>query len=218
MLVLAGVVAGGLVLAALVRHQLAEPPATHGGERQTHAGPTTVSILPGLPGITIRGDPLYARNDPWKAYLANERTCPGGEELDLPLAEQAQVMVCLVNYARRRRGLEPVATNGLLNQTSLLKAGKIERCRDFNHDACGEDAALDARAAGYRGAWGENLFIAEGTWGAPRPALDGWLNSDGHRENLFQPAWRLQGIAVMKIARFGDDRNVTLWVNQFGTL
>jgi hypothetical protein len=48
------------------------------------------------------------------------------------------------------------------------------------------------------------------------PALDGWLNSPHHRENLFRPEWRTQGIAVQKIAKFGRDRNMTLWVNQFG--
>ena len=53
-------------------------------------------------------------------------------------------------------------------------------------------------------------------YGAPRPSLDGWLNSPGHRENLFRPEWRTQGIAVEKVERFGQDRNMTLWVNQFG--
>jgi len=208
-------IVGGLVIAAVVQHQL-ERPAAYGGERQTHSGSSTLSILPGLPAITIHGDPLYGPDDPWKSYLADERTCPGGEDLGRALAQQAQTMVCLVNFARRRRGLGPVVTTDILNGTSLLKAERIERCRDFNHDACGEDAALETRAAGFLDAWGENLFIAEGAWGAPRPALDGWLNSDGHRENLFRPGWRTQGIAVMKIARFGDERDVTLWVNQFG--
>ena len=28
--------------------------------------------------------------------------------------------------------------------------------------------------------------------------------------------WRTQGIAVEKVKKFGQDRNMTLWVNQFG--
>jgi uncharacterized protein YkwD len=47
--------------------------------------------------------------------------------------------------------------------------------------------------------------------------MDGWLNSRGHRENLFRAEWRTQGIAVQRLARFGRDRDMTLWVNQFGT-
>ena len=142
---------------------------------------------------------------------------PGGERTDLPLAEQANVMVCLVNYARAKRGLAKLWPVALLNGTSLAKADRIVRCEEFKHAACGDDPAIDARAAGYVGAFGENLYIADGRWGAPRVAIDGWLNSPGHRENLFRPQWRTQGIAVETIARFGDYRNAALWVNQFGT-
>ena len=70
-------------------------------------------------------------------------------------------------------GPQPVIPVAVLNLPSGQKAGKIIRCTDFNHDACGEDAAADARAAGYYGAWGENLYIAEGRYGSPRVALDG---------------------------------------------
>ena len=46
--------------------------------------------------------------------------------------------------------------------------------------------------------------------------VDGWLNSPGHRATLFRAEWRTQGIAVEKVKKFGQDRNMTLWVNQFG--
>ena len=214
-LILVGVF-GGLLIAGGLQAMSRGPAASYGGEQQTHRGAAKISILPGLPGISIGGDALYAKNDPWKAYLADDSTCPGGEKDDAPLGEQANTMECLVNYARRKRGLEPVATVGFLNESSLAKARRIVRCLDFNHDACGEAPEADVRALGYRGAWGENLFIAGGRYGAPRPSLDGWLNSPGHRENLFAPEWRLQGIAVQKMEKFGRDRNMTLWVNQFG--
>ena len=132
-------------------------------------------------------------------------------------SSRPSTMVCLVDFARRQRVLQPVAVADFLNRASLAKGHKIARCADFQHDACGADAAADVRALGYRGAWGENLFIAGGPYGAPRPSLDGWLNSPEHRENLFRPEWPLQGVAVEKIARFGRDRDMTVWVSQFGT-
>lgn len=214
---LVAAILAGVVVAALLLWRSEGDPARYAGTSHTRAGDVKISILPGLPGITIHGDPLYAKDDPWRAYLADERTCPGGERHDAPLQEQAQTMVCLVNFARERRGLEPVTTVALLNRTSILKAEKIVRCRDFDHSACGTDPAADATAAGYLGAWGENLYIAGGRFGSPRVAMDGWLNSRGHRENLFRPEWRTQGIAVQRLARFGRDRDMTLWVNQFGT-
>ena len=126
-------------------------------------------------------------------------------------------MVCLVNFARAKRGLARLWPVGLLNDSSLAKADKIVRCREFEHAACGDDPAADVRSAGYVRAFGENLYIAGGRWGAPRVALDGWLNSPGHRENLFRPEWRTQGIAIEKLDRFGDYRDAALWVNQFGS-
>jgi hypothetical protein len=38
-------------------------------------------VFPGGPGITVEG-PLYAPRDPWKRWLADESTCPGGERTD----------------------------------------------------------------------------------------------------------------------------------------
>ena len=168
MLIVVGVVAG-LLLAGALQAMTKGSAATYGGEQSSHQGATKISLLPGSPGSASAATALYAKNDPWKAYLADEQTCPGGEELDAPLAEQANTMVCLVNYARRKRGLQPVATVGVLNQSSLAKANRIVRCLDFNHNACGEAPEADIRALGYNGAWGENLFISGGPYGAPRP-------------------------------------------------
>ena len=215
-LIVVGVVAG-LLLAGWV-HKMAEgSPAMYEGNPETRSGDTKISILPGLPEITLHGDPLVASDDPWRAYLADEKSCPGSERTDLPLIGQADTMVCLVNFARRQRQLHRVATVAVLNASSLAKASEIVRCRHFAHEPCGEDAAADAREAGYGGAWGENLYIAEGRFGAPLAAIDGWLNSPGHRANLFRPEWRTQGLAVQKLDRFGNERDVTLWVNHFGT-
>jgi uncharacterized protein YkwD len=176
-----------------------------------------LTILPGLPGLTIREGSLYPPNDPWKSYLAGEQTCPGAERTDLPLTEQANIMICLINYARQQRGLSSLVPGSLLNETSLEKADKIVRCSDFAHNACGDDPAADVRAANYYGSWGENLYLGEGRLGAPRVALDGWLNSPEHRENLFNPSWRCEGIAVITAPKVGTYSDVTVWVNQFGT-
>ena len=206
----------GLVIAGGAVKVLRGAQPTFEGHKRTGIGDTRISLLPGTPSLTLRREALYWPDDRWKAYLAPEQQCPGGERTDLPLAEQAEVMVCLVNYARARRGLVRLTPVGLLNDTSLAKAARIVRCNEFKHAACGDEPDTDARAAGYMGAFGENLYIADGRWRAPRVALDGWLNSPGHRENLFRPQWRTQGIAVETIPRFGDYRDAALWVNQFG--
>ncbi len=206
----------GLVVVALAFTLTRAPRPAPGSEERTVQGDLRLRLLPGLPAITLRHESLYWPNDRWTRYLASEQTCPGGERTDLPLAEQADVMVCLIAYARKQRGLQPLVTVAILNDSSVAKVGRIVGCRQFEHTACGSEPDSDLRAAGYRGAFGENLYIGSGRLGAPRVALDGWLNSPGHRENLFRPEWRAQGLAVRTVDRFGEYRHATLWVNQFG--
>jgi len=215
-LLVAAVIAG-LVLAGGALKVVRGPQPTFERHSRPGLGDTKISLLPGTPSLTLRRESLYWPNDKWTGYLAPERQCPGAERADLPLDEQAEVMVCLVNYARTKHGLARLAPIGLLNDTSLAKAHRIVRCHEFKHAACGDEPDADAREAGYMGPFGENLYIADSRWRAPRVALDGWLNSPGHRENLFRPQWRTQGIAVATISRFGPYRDASLWVNQFGT-
>ena len=166
--------------------------------------------------ITLGRAPLYAKNDPWKSYLADEQTCPNAEDLTAPLHEQALTMICLINHARHGRGLTELSVSTQLSEAAQLKGAEIMRCKVFAHAPCGGDAHDVADQAGFVGSWGENLYIADGRYGAPRPALDGWLNSPGHRENIFRPEWQLQSVYVVKLDSFPGFTSPTLWVSEFG--
>lgn len=166
--------------------------------------------------ISLNRAPLYARNDPWKSYLADEQTCPNAEDLNAPLHEQALTMICLINHARRGRGLPELPVYPQLSEAARLKGSEIIQCKVFAHAPCGCDPHDVADQAGFTGSWGENLYIADGRYGAPRPALDGWLNSPGHRENLFRPEWQMQSVYVVKLDSFPGFSSPTLWVSEFG--
>jgi uncharacterized protein YkwD len=125
-------------------------------------------------------------------------------------------MLCLVNYARSREHLRPLALAGVLNASAEAKARDIVRCREFSHEACGKESNAALREVGYQGAWGENLYAGEGPLVTPRAALGGWLNSRGHRENLFEPHWRTTGIAVLDGAELGSVEGGVVWVHHFG--
>jgi uncharacterized protein YkwD len=161
--------------------------------------------------------PLYAADDAWAAWLAPESVCPGGEAAGA-LQTETTTMLCLVNYARAREGLGPVSLVTSLNAASLAKADDIVRCGKFEHAACGKRSDQVATDAGYvaTGAWGENLYVGEGRRGAPRVAMDDWLNSPHHRENLFLPQWRTAGLAAVHDVTVGDFRHAVVWVSQFG--
>jgi uncharacterized protein YkwD len=182
-----------------------------------HEGREGLSVqLPGGQPITLVDEPLYPAHDPWRPYLADEQTCPGGEDADAPLTAQLDTMVCLIDHARALRGLRTLPISATLSRSAQLKGGDIQRCETFAHAPCGGDPSGVAAEAGYEGTFGENLYIGDGRLGAPRPALDGWLNSPSHRENLLRPEWRVQSLYVAKIERFRDHRNATLWVSHFG--
>jgi uncharacterized protein YkwD len=168
----------------------------------------------GLPGVQPA---LYVRNDKWASYLAPESVCPGGESAGAPDAEQETTMLCLINFARRRAGLKPLRASTVLSLAASFKARDIVHCRHFAHAACGRNPRAVADEARYpRVSWGENLYMGTGALGAPRPALDGWLNSPHHRENLLNPAWTEQGIALRVAKHFSYGFDYEVWASEFG--
>jgi uncharacterized protein YkwD len=174
--------------------------------------PPTYVAVPGLHPA------LYVNHDRWAAYLAPGSVCPGGEDVSAPVTQQEKTMLCLINYARRHAGLRRLRASATLSRSSAYKARDIIRCRQFVHRACGKAANAVAAEAGYAGSvWGENIYLGPDRRGAPRPALDRWLNSPHHRENLLNPIWRAQGIAVVRARRFDYGADASVWVSEFGT-
>jgi uncharacterized protein YkwD len=185
--------------------------AYHAGSGRDLFGATpNTGSRPAL-GTSVRHD----ANDPWLAWIAPENVCPGSGRADQPQSEAA-AMLCLINYARAREGLSAVVLTTQLNWASAVKGQDIARCRRFEHAACGKAPNQDAIDAGYTGSFGENLYANESEQTAPRDAIDGWLNSSGHRENLFRAEWRTAGLAAIHGAAFGSFHDAVIWVSEFG--
>jgi uncharacterized protein YkwD len=175
------------------------------------------AFLPHTPGITL---PIpqspYAADDPWRTWLAPESTCPGGDNASAAQRAQVVVAMCLLNYARARQGLPPLAESSILSAAAARKADDIVRCNDFSHYACGRPPDANARALGLTDrAFGENIFWGPEMYEPPRVAVDQWLNSPEHRENLFNPGWKLQGVAMLEASNFKGAAHGAVWVNEF---
>ena len=125
--------------------------------------------------------------------------------------------MCLVNFARGRQGLAPLPESPQISRWSALKAADIVRCRQFAHTACGLAGDAHARAAGFTGAVGENLYLGPQEYKTALAAVDGWLNSPEHRANLFRALWMSQGIAVLHTDSLRGQTDVAVWVSQFST-
>ena len=141
------------------------------------------------------------------SYLAPVGYCSGA---------QAQVMLCLHDYARHRAGLRSLRASATLMRAARAKSADIVRC-GFSHWACGHRFSYRVDWAGYR--WtrvGENI-----AWGTGRPLasarsiFSAWLRSPNHRANILDPAFRDVGIGSRRGAVAGHS-NAIVWVAEFG--
>lgn len=162
-----------------------------------------------------------ALRGPWTEYVAPPSACPGGDDALAPVAAQERTMLCLVDYARGRRGLRALVPSSALFSSAAMKGRDIASCARFAHDPCGAGSARVFDLAGYgNGAatWGhgENLAMVSFESATPRFVMNGWLNSDPHREDLFDADWTDQGVALVPKARVDGYPGVNVWVSHFG--
>lgn len=104
--------------------------------------------------------------------------------------------VYLGNLARRDNGIPPLRWNTQLTEASRWFAWDSVENRPepyCGHDDTQGGAPWDrAWNFGYRGfAGAENAFCGYVT---PEQAIEGWMNSPGHRDNLLNPTWREVGL------------------------
>jgi uncharacterized protein YkwD len=183
----------------------------------TGVGPSWLNV--GLDAPT----PTYEYSEEWADFLAPDSECPGSEDTAAPVEAQQASALCLLNWARSKHGLAPLAGSPVLMAAAARKAHDIIRCDDYRHHACGKPVDATASESGYPigtpgVAFGENL-----NWGAPavaaspRATVDAWLVSPGHRENLLHREWTEQGIALVRPPMFQGAEDARLWVSQFGS-
>ena len=155
---------------------------------------------------------------PYDTLLAPETACPEQNDPSLSVAAQEQTMVCMHNWARAQRGLQPMHAMARLGRSAHKKAKDIKHCQQFSHEACGRNPFYWFRRVRFeKGSYGagENLGFGQGSAGTVRSMMSAWLNSDVHRSVLLRPNWKVVGISVVK-ARFQGHRGVAIWVAHFG--
>ena len=161
-----------------------------------------------------------AADDPYAALLAPSGTCgAAADALGLDADTAQTVMLCLTNYARTQEGLQPLRLNASLNAAGQAKLAGDLSCGEFSHTPCGRPftdvfTAYVGGATSY--ALGENIAWGTGTYGTPREAMNGWLHSSGHRENILRAGYRELGIGYLADQRFQGYEGASLWSQEFG--
>lgn len=128
-------------------------------------------------------------------------------------------MVCLTNFARRRKGLKRYRVNPKLTRSAGRKASDILRCDDFSHTACGRPFLFWFDRYGYtkRPGWsaGENIAWGSGSFGNSRSIFRAWLKSPSHRRAILEKDYAEIGIGIRK-GRLTGVRGARVWVQHFG--
>ncbi len=105
-----------------------------------------------------------------------------------------------INEIRQERGLNQLRDNGRLAQVARNYSQKMARKNFFSHTSPdGDTPAQRVRSAGiFYLVMGENLFKSTNV---PKPvplAVEGWMDSPGHRENILHPEYTQTGVGIWR--------------------
>ncbi|MCP9491221.1 MAG: CAP domain-containing protein [Solirubrobacteraceae bacterium MAG38_C4-C5] len=157
------------------------------------------------------GAPAAASGQATQGPSASGTTCAyRSAPLSDPLRPEVLLAsVCLVNFERASRGIAPMYVDARLTAAAQGHAEDEVRRGFFDHtnpDGC--DPSCRAAAAGYPAGAGENIYSGPET---AAEAVDGWMESTGHRANILEPGYRTIGAG----GAVGGQRGWE-WVHTFG--
>lgn len=150
-------------------------------------------------------DPTAAQpTDEQREGVGAGASCNGVEQVPAQTDDSAvgTAVLCLINGARRDRGLGPLKVNARLGKAADVQAQDMVKREYFSHrNPEGRNSTARIRAAGYMsggGRWtvGENLAWGVGELASARGLVNAWMNSPPHRANILRPAYREIGIAI----------------------
>jgi uncharacterized protein YkwD len=125
----------------------------------------------------------------------------------VPQLTQASIMTS-INAARQRHGgHKPLAYNAKLEAACKTQIGLMIQKDQLAHDL-GMKPRARTNQAGYVGAIGENLAGGQATL---EGAIDGWLNSPGHRSTLLNDKFVEFGLAVGAVPAERHSRYGIYW-------
>lgn len=126
-------------------------------------------------------------------------------------------MRCLVDRARRARGLPGFTAAAGLDRAAGRKSADILRCDEFDHEACGREFSYWIQRFGHFGAGcsgiAENIAWGTGSFATPRSIFRSWMRSPGHRENILGP-YELIGIGL-RTGSLEGRRGAHVWTQEF---
>ncbi len=130
---------------------------------------------------------------------------------------------CLVNRARRRHGLRPLAEDPRLENAAQAHTTYMKRHGCFDHECAGEASVL-SRLRGVNcilsgllnWLYGENIAWGGGYRGAPKAIVRAWMHSADHRHNILEPRFESIGIGFARGTPRNLKANAGIYTTDFG--
>lgn len=122
-------------------------------------------------------------------------------ETGAPSADELRVFN-LTNEERVHMGIAPLRWDNRMGRAAQGHAAKMMSTGRFSHNLAGTTPGSRIKAQGVRPVrWSENIYYGTGRYGTPDAAVDGWMDSSGHRANLLDRNVTIIGIGVRKDSR-----------------
>ncbi len=175
------------------------------------ATPTVGPITP-KPTATPTPEPT---EKPTPSPTASPTQKPTALDVDIDFLSQVESeIVRLCNIEREKLGLKPLISNPRLDEIARYKSEEMGQYNYFEHKSPisgyqSWDLAKKVFGYEYR-SFGENIWMKRATASNPKQYLptfkanitaseivDGWMNSDGHRENILSTKYGKIGVGVV---------------------
>lgn len=120
----------------------------------------------------------------------------------------------LVNKQRRKKGLADLQWSGDLERLARSYSRKMADGKFFSHHERNGDSIVQRAGAMRIKGWrkiGENLFYSEPYEKLNKFAVEKWMESPAHRQNILDRAYNTTGIGIAK------SNNGTIYITQIFT-
>ncbi|MEO3871041.1 CAP domain-containing protein [Nonomuraea sp. B12E4] len=118
-------------------------------------------------------------------------------------------VVRLTNAERAKGGCGPLKHDSRLRRAAFGHSADMAENDYFDHDSQdGRDMVDRIRATGFDGSsWAENIAMGQRS---AAEVVEGWMNSDGHRQNIMNCSYTLIGVGAAK-----DSQGQIYWTQDF---
>jgi uncharacterized protein YkwD len=144
-----------------------------------------LKYLPPLPNIEIPSNQ--------SPQLPQSAQTPQNAQIEAQIRQQ-------INQVRHKNGLQPLQNNEKLAQVARKYSRQMIEENFFSHTGIDGSTLSQRVRAGKISYWmiGENLFRSKNISQPVSPAVEGWLASSGHRENILRPVFTETGVGVWR--------------------